>query len=157
MKVSVVAVGRVRGLFADAVAEYEARAARYFKFEVVEVDAGAGGRDDPDAVMDAEGERILSRIPAGTEVVALDRAGTPWSSRTLARYLGDRGLHGLGDTAFVIGGAWGLSRVVRSRADRRFSLGALTLPHELARLVLAEQIYRAGTILRREPYHKGRD
>lgn len=157
MKVSVVAVGRVRGEVADAVAAYETRAGHYWKLEVVEVDAGAGGRDDRDAVLAAEGERILARIPDGTEVVALTRDGAAWSSRRLADYLGERAVHGLGDVAFVIGGAWGLHRSVRQRATRRLSLSSMTLPHEMARLVLAEQLYRAGTILRREPYHKGRD
>lgn len=157
MKVRVIVVGRVGRLVAPAVEEYETRAGRYFKFEVVEVGAGAGGRDDPDAVMQAEGERILGRIDDGADVVVLHRTGKAWSSRQLARYLGERGLHALGDVAFVIGGAWGLSREVLARADRRLSLGAMTLPHEIARLVLAEQLYRAGTILRREPYHKGRD
>jgi 23S rRNA (pseudouridine1915-N3)-methyltransferase len=157
VKVQVVVVGRVRGVLAEAVAEYEERAGRYWKLEVVEVDAGAGGREDGDAVMEAEGERILARIPTQAEVVALDRTGKALSSRQLARYLGERAVHGLGDVAFVVGGAWGLSPAVRARAARRVSLGALTLPHEMARLVLAEQLYRAGTILRNEPYHKGRD
>lgn len=157
MKVSVIVVGRVRGDLADAVAAYETRAAHYWKLEVVEVDAGAGGRDDRDAVLAAEGERILARVADGTEVVALTRDGSEWSSRRLSEYLGDRALHGLGDVAFVIGGAWGLHRDVRRRAARRLSLSAMTLPHEMARLVLAEQLYRAGTILRNEPYHKGRD
>lgn len=157
MKVSLVVVGRVRGSLADAVATYEERAARYWKFEAVEVDAGAAGRQDRTAVMEAEGERILARLPDATEVVALDRRGTRWSSRDLARYLEERAVLGLGDVAFVVGGAWGLARRVRTRAARRLSLGAMTLPHEVARLVIAEQLYRAGTIVRREPYHKGED
>ena len=157
MKVTVVVVGRVRGDLAAAVEAYESRAAHYWKFEVVEVDAGAGGRDDPAAVMAAESERILARVPDGTEVVALTRDGTPWSSRRLATWLGERALHGLGDVAFVVGGAFGLDRAVLARAARRLSLSAMTFPHEMARLILAEQLYRAGTILRNEPYHKGRD
>ena len=157
MKVSIVVVGRVRGDLADAVTAYETRAGRYWKLEAVEVDAGAGGRSDPAAVMAAEAERILARIPPATEVVALTRDGRPWSSRRLADWLGERALHGLGDVAFVIGGAFGLDDAVLQRAARRLSLSAMTLPHEMARLVLAEQLYRAGTILRNEPYHKGRD
>ncbi|NNF37179.1 MAG: 23S rRNA (pseudouridine(1915)-N(3))-methyltransferase RlmH [Gemmatimonadetes bacterium] len=156
MKVIVIAVGRVRGDLAPAVAGYEARAAHYWKLETVEVDAGAGGREDRDSVMAAEADRLLTRIPDGAEVVALTRDGKSWSSLRLSKYLGDRGLHGLGDVVFVIGGAFGLDPRVLARAARRLSLSAMTLPHEMARLVLAEQLYRAGSILRNEPYHKGR-
>jgi 23S rRNA (pseudouridine1915-N3)-methyltransferase len=155
VKIQVVAVGRVRGALARAVSEYEERAARYWKLEVVEVDAGAsGGREDPDPVRAAEGERLLARIAPGAEVVALTRDGKPMSSRKLARHLADAALHAR-DVSFVIGGAWGLDGAVLERASRRLSLSAMTMPHELARLVLAEQLYRAGTLQRNEPYHKG--
>lgn len=157
MKVTLVAVGRVRGPLAEAVAGYERRAGHYWKFEAVEVDSGAGGRDDAETVMVAEAERLLGRIPDAAEVIALTRDAKAWSSSRLAAHLGDRALHGLGDVVFVIGGAFGLHPRVLARANRRLSLSAMTLPHEMARLVLAEQLYRAGTILRNEPYHKGRD
>jgi 23S rRNA (pseudouridine1915-N3)-methyltransferase len=75
----------------------------------------------------------------------------------LAAYFEERALHGLGPVALVIGGAWGLPDEFRKRAIRQWSLGAMTLPHELARLIVTEQLYRAGTILRNEPYHKGDD
>jgi 23S rRNA (pseudouridine1915-N3)-methyltransferase len=156
VKVAVAAVGRVRGELAPAVAEYEARAARYWRFEVSEVASGLGGRrDDPDAIMAAEGERLLGRIPSGVEVAALTREGKPLSSRALADWLQALAVGGHPGVAFVIGGAYGLHDDVLARARRRVSLSAMTLPHEFARLVLAEQIYRAGTISRGEPYHKG--
>ncbi len=157
MKVTLLAVGRVRGELAAAVEKYETRASHYWKLEVVEVDGGAGGRDEAGLVMAAEAARLLARIPAGAEVVALTRDGRPWSSRRLAEHLGDRALHGAGEVVFVLGGAHGLGADLLARADRRLSLSTMTLPHELARLVLAEQLYRAGSILRGEPYHKGRD
>lgn len=154
MKVSVVAVGRPRAPLARAIAEYEERAGRYWKLEVVEVrDAGGGG--DPDAARTAEGEALLRRTPDDAEVVALTRAGKAWTSRYLARFLDERAVHGRPGVAFLIGGAHGLSGAVLDAADRRLSLGGMTFPHELARLVLAEQLYRAGTIVRGEPYHKG--
>ena len=155
MKVTIVAVGRVRGPVADAVAEYESRAARYWKLDLVEVDAGApGGRDDVAAVREAEEERILARIPDGAEVVALTRSGRGMGSRALASWLGELGLRSSPGVAFVLGGAYGLGPGVLERS-RHLSLSSMTLPHEMARLVLAEQLYRAGTILRGEPYHKG--
>ena len=156
MIVTLVVVGRVRGELADAVEAYEARVAHYWKFEVVEVAAGVpGGRDDPEAVMAAEGERILARLPDGVEVAILTRDGKPLSSRGLAEWLQDHAVHGSPGVALVIGGAYGIHADVGRRARRRISLSAMTLPHEMARLILVEQIYRAGTLLRGEPYHKG--
>ncbi len=155
MKLSVVVVGRVRGPLRAAVAEYETRAARYWKLDLVEVEQGASsGRAGPDDVRAAEGERLLARLDRRARVVALTREGRALDSTALARELGDDALHGR-DVAFVIGGAFGLDPRVLERADAQLSLSAMTMPHELARLVLAEQLYRAGTILRNEPYHKG--
>ncbi|RMH11437.1 MAG: 23S rRNA (pseudouridine(1915)-N(3))-methyltransferase RlmH, partial [Gemmatimonadetes bacterium] len=108
----------------------------------------------PDAVRAAEAERLLRRLPADADLVALTREGRAWDSRGLATYLEEGALHAR-DRAFVIGGAFGLGEAVLARASWRWSLSALTFPHEVARLVLVEQLYRAGTILRGEPYHKG--
>lgn len=156
MKVLMVVVGRVRGECAAAVAEYEKRARRYWKLEVIEVAAGGARRDTaPAAVMAAEGERILARIPPHLEIVALTREGTGMDSRELAGYLDQLALQASAGVAFVIGGAFGLDAAVTARARRSLSLSGMTLPHEMARLFLAEQLYRAGTILRGEPYHKG--
>ncbi len=156
MKVSLVVVGRVRGMMDAPVAEFERRARRYFPLDVVEVkeESAARGRTARQ-VMEEEGRRLLARVPAGAEVVALDRQGEAWSSERLARYLDGLALHASAGAAFLIGGAFGLSDEVLARADHRLSLSALTFPHELARLMMAEQLYRAGTILRGEPYHKG--
>lgn len=155
MKVLIVVVGRVRGPLAEPVGDYEERAGRYWKLEVVEVDAGAGRDPAPERVRAEEGERILARIPAGFDVFALTREGKQMGSRALARHLSEAMVRATPGVAFVIGGAFGLSPEVLARATRRLGLSAMTLPHEMARLVLAEQIYRAGTILRNEPYHKG--
>jgi 23S rRNA (pseudouridine1915-N3)-methyltransferase len=156
VKITLAVVGRVRGELATAVAEYETRAGRYWRLEVVEVAAGLSRRrDDPEAVKAAESERLLARLPPGVEVAALTRDGEPLTSRGLADWLQDLAVGGHPGVAFVIGGAYGLHDDVLTRARRRISLSAMTLPHEMARLVLAEQIYRAGTISRGEPYHKG--
>jgi 23S rRNA (pseudouridine1915-N3)-methyltransferase len=157
MRIMVVVVGRVRPPLDEAVREYEARAARYWKLSVEEVDAGVGrgGAVDPDQVRRAEGERILARLPESGELWLLTRKGRGMASEALAEALGQRALHGLPPVAFCIGGAFGFSPEVREASRRRISLSPMTLPHEMARLILAEQIYRAGTILRGEPYHKG--
>jgi 23S rRNA (pseudouridine1915-N3)-methyltransferase len=155
MKVTLAAVGKVKGLFADPIAEYEKRLRRYYSFEVVEI------REHPshqasrrEEVMAEEGRRILSRVPTGHQLVALHREGDSWSSERLSRYLSDLALQSRPGAVFVIGGAFGLSDEVLARSAHRLSLSAFTLPHEMARLVLTEQLYRAGTINRGEPYHK---
>jgi len=100
-----------------------------------------------------EGERLLAALPTNGAIVALDPGGDPWSSQELAARL-DRWRLEARPLALVIGGAHGLDQAVLDRATARWSLGPLTLPHEIARLVVLEQWYRAWTILRGEPYHK---
>ncbi len=154
--IRLVAVGRVKGVLESAVREYERRLAHYWKYEVVEVEAGAGsGSPDPTRVRSAEGERILGRIPDDAELWVVTRDGRGIASAELARLLGERQLHGAPTLVLAIGGAFGFDPAVPARAARRISLSAMTLPHEMARLILVEQLYRAGTILRNEPYHKG--
>jgi 23S rRNA (pseudouridine1915-N3)-methyltransferase len=158
VKVTVVAVGKARGTLAEALADYETRARRYFAFEAVEVKEEAFRRaGDAGRVRDEEGKRLLARVPAGAQVVALHETGKQWTSPRLAAYLGGLAVQGSPGAAFLIGGAYGLSEEILARASVKLSLSAMTLTHELARLVLTEQLYRAGTIQRGEPYHKGRE
>lgn len=156
IRVVVAAVGRVRtpGL-AEAIAEYEGRAGHYFRFEGVEVPAASLPDERADEARRRESEALLGRIPDDVERVALTRAGKPWSTRDLVKRFAEAQTYGLGGFAFLIGGAHGLEEAALASPTRRMSLSRMTLPHELARLVLTEQIYRAGTILRGEPYHKG--
>jgi 23S rRNA (pseudouridine1915-N3)-methyltransferase len=158
MKLAIVSVGRAKGAVGEAVAEYEVRARRYFALESHEVkEEPYRGRGDAPRVRDEEGKRLLARVPPGAEVVALHENGRAWDSPRLADYLAKLQLGASPGAAFLIGGAYGLADDVLARATHQLALGALTLPHELARLVLTEQLYRAGTILRGEPYHKGRE
>lgn len=154
MKVWLCTVGRPDRMLAAAIAEYETRAARYWKLEHVSIPTGKGRRP-PEEVIREEGEKIASRLPAEAELIAVTRKGSTWSSRRLAVYLQKLAVGSRPGAAFVIGGAYGLAPSILDRARRRLSLSAFTMPHDLARLVLAEQLYRAGTIVRREPYHKG--
>lgn len=156
MKVRIVAVGRPGRLLADAIAEYERRASRYWSLEVAEVKEERAHKGTPDdMVRNAEAERILQRVPDGFELIALTRTGDAWPSTRLSQYLQQLGVQGTAGVAFVIGGAIGLGDAVLKRATRQLRISDFTLPHELARLVIAEQLYRAGTIARNEPYHKG--
>ena len=154
MRLVVAVVGKPRDRhLAAAIDEYETRAARYWPLEVVEVrEARARGVAAGD-VRAREGARLLERLPPGALVLACDERGDRLTSPQFAALLAvarDRAQ----DVAFVVGGAFGLPDDVRTRAARAVQLAPWTLPHELARLVLAEQLYRAGTIVRGEPYHK---
>lgn len=143
-----------RGALAELVGEYEKRAARYFDLEVVEVDPGPAELP-PERRMAAEADALRRRVPDALEVFVLTRRGKGLGSSGLARHLGEAATYARPGVAFVIGGAFGLDPAFLRAADYRLSLSPMTLPHGLARLVLAEQLYRAGTILRGEPYHKG--
>ena len=153
MRLVIAAVGRPRtNGVAQAIADYETRAARYWPLEIVEVRDGAARGAPPETVRTREGERLLERLP-GLRLVACDRGGARRTSEEFALWM-QQIREGGQDVAFVIGGAFGLAGPVVAQARERLSLAPWTLSHELARLVLAEQLYRAGTILRREPYHK---
>jgi 23S rRNA (pseudouridine1915-N3)-methyltransferase len=149
-------VGRAGRVLEPALVEYDARARRYWNVETIEVreEKARKGSSEQD-VKSAEGERLLKRVPKGAELVALTRHGEAWSSARLARHFARTAGQGRSGIAFVIGGALGLSDEVLGSADRQLRLSTFTMPHDLARLVLLEQIYRAGTIQRGEPYHKG--
>jgi 23S rRNA (pseudouridine1915-N3)-methyltransferase len=155
MRVSILSVGhRMPAWIRDGFEEYTRRMPPDLRIELLELkpeERGAGR--SVDKAIDAEGERILAALPQGAQLLALDERGksvtTQGLSVMLAGWMRD-GTH----PAFVIGGADGLSEAVKSRADRLLSLSALTLPHALVRVVLAEQLYRAWTILARHPYHR---
>jgi 23S rRNA (pseudouridine1915-N3)-methyltransferase len=154
VKVHVIAVGKPRNsALSAAIGEYEERAARYWPLERIEVREEPAKSATADLVRDREGERLAAKIPAGAVIVCCDPGGKRMDSAAFSAWLqGQR--EGGRDVAFMIGGAFGLSPALLRRATVRLELAPWTLPHELARLVLAEQLYRAGTIVRREPYHK---
>lgn len=144
MKITILAVGKVkeRGI-REAIDDYLGRVKRHFPIEEVEV------RDAPPAAL---GAALEKRLPAEAHTVALDAAGTVRTSEQFARWLDVRAARGKGNVVFLIGGADGLPPALLARAAEKLSLSAMTFPHRLARLVLAEQLYRAVTILRNEPY-----
>ncbi len=149
----VVAVGRVRNASLRAACEdYLERSQRYIKLQVREV-AGARGSKSKTVVLREEGHAILRAAPSNARLVALSRTGRQLDSRAFAMAL-DQWKQHQRDLAFLIGGAYGLGDAVRERCDDAIRLSDLTLPHELARVVLLEQIYRGNTILKGEPYHK---
>ncbi len=154
MKVTLIAVGRLKEPhWRDAAAEYLRRLRPYAIVEVVEVPDRDVTRDEARAVA-GEGADVLGALPAGAHVIALEIGGRQLSSEDFSAELQSHMLEGRSHVAFVLGGAAGLAPEVLARADARTSLGPMTLPHQLARVVLLEQVYRAFRIMRGEPYHR---
>lgn len=154
MRISIVAVGKLKERhWRDATAEYLKRLGPYADVRVVEVPDRDSGRDAARALAE-EGVDVLKSLPDAAYVIALEIGGRQLDSETFARRLESLGIEGRSNVAFVIGGSIGLAPEVLARADERLSLGPMTLPHNMARVVLAEQIYRAFRIIRNEPYHK---
>ena len=155
MKGRLIAVGvSMPSWVQEGFAEFQKRLSHWLPLELVEVTPGVRGKSrDPRRAMEDEGERVIATLPKSPHVVALDGRGRAWSSEQLA----DRLEHwrGLGrDPCFLIGGPEGHADSVLARADERWSLGPLTLPHPLVRIVLVEQLYRAASILANHPYHR---
>ena len=154
MRVVVAVVGKPRDRhLAAAIDEYETRATRYWPLAVAEVREASGRGVSPVEARRREGERLIERVPEGALLLACDERGDRLTSADFAALL-TQARDAARDVAFVVGGAFGLDDAVRRAAGRALQLAPWTLPHELARLVLAEQLYRAGTIARGEPYHK---
>jgi 23S rRNA (pseudouridine1915-N3)-methyltransferase len=153
MRIRIAAVGKLKELYWRAACdEYVKRLGRYAALEIAEVadrDLSMGA----DRAMAAEGSDILRVVPAGSHVLALEIGGTPRTSEDLAARIAALMLEGRADLTFVVGGSAGLAPDVLARADERLSLSPMTLPHQLCRVVLLEQIYRAFRIMRNEPYH----
>ena len=139
MKIQVLAVGKMRDRHMAALCDdYVQRARRHVPVEVIEVDDDAA---------------LARRLPPRAELIALEPGGAAWTTEELAKHLEHQMLHGAQAIAFLIGGALGLPKDVVKKSSRRLSLSNLTLPHRLARVVLCEQLYRAMSIIRGEPYH----
>lgn len=156
MKFTVIAVGKLKERFwTDACAEYLKRLQPYAKTTVLEVpDVNPAQTGGEQAAVEREGAALLKQVPDRAYVVALDVAGKQRSSEGLSTRIDELGVSGIGEVVFAIGGSCGLSADVLARADETLSFGPITLPHNLARVVLLEQLYRACKISRREPYHK---
>ena len=154
MRLVVAVVGKARNAaLGEAIRDYETRAARYWPLDVHEVREERATGIPVDKVKERESVRLSEKVPERAQTVACELGGKSLSSQQFAELLQsareqDR------DLAFLIGGAFGLSPSVARKTTMRLSLAPWTLPHEIARLVLVEQIYRAGTIVRGEPYHK---
>jgi 23S rRNA (pseudouridine1915-N3)-methyltransferase len=154
VRISILTVGhRVPAWIQDGFNEYAKRMPAEARLELVELKPEERSGTSTDKAKAAEGERILAALPRGATVIALDERGKSVTTQGLSVMLSEW-MRLATHPVFVIGGADGLSDAVRQRADRLISLSALTLPHALVRVVLAEQLYRAWSILARHPYHR---
>src|SRR5690242_8552105 len=154
MRARIVAVGvAMPAWVAEGFAEYRKRLSRELPLELFEIKPPARGRDLKRAMAE-EGDALLAAVPRDAHVIVLDGRGSTWSSEQLAEQLKRWRMDGR-ELAFLIGGAEGHAEAVLQRADQRWSLGPLTLPHMLVRLLVAEQLYRAVTIVNGHPYHRG--
>ncbi|MDO4183047.1 MAG: 23S rRNA (pseudouridine(1915)-N(3))-methyltransferase RlmH [Coriobacteriia bacterium] len=156
MTIRIVAVGKLKERFwREACQEYLKRLGGYAQVSVVEVaDVSPGSAGGVEAAREKEGHAVLAAIPEGSYVMLLAIEGKQLSSVEFSLRLDKLALEGESDVTFVIGGSDGVCEAVQQRADQQLSFGRITLPHNLARVVLLEQLYRAFKISRREPYHK---
>ncbi|WP_247917516.1 23S rRNA (pseudouridine(1915)-N(3))-methyltransferase RlmH [Streptococcus oralis] len=159
MKIKVVTVGKLKEKYLkDGIAEYTKRISRFAKLEMIEL----ADEKTPDKaselenqkILETEGARILSKVGERDFVVVLAIEGKTFSSEDFSKQLEQASIKGYSTLTFIIGGSLGLAPIVKNRANLSVSFGRLTLPHQLMRLVLIEQIYRAFTIQQGSPYHK---
>ncbi|MEE1016512.1 MAG: 23S rRNA (pseudouridine(1915)-N(3))-methyltransferase RlmH [Ruminococcus sp.] len=160
LKINIICIGKIKEkYFTDAVAEYAKRLTAFCKFSVIELNEERIRSNTPNEaqiaeVIEAEGRRILQKIGASDYVAAMCIEGKLLSSEELSETLDKAALSGKSTVDFIIGGSYGLSDEVKRRADLRLSMSKMTFPHQLARVILSEQIYRAFEISTNGKYHK---
>ena len=160
LRVNIICIGKIKEkYFTDAIAEYQKRLSAFCKLHIIELAEERIRSNTPNdaqiaEVLDNEGRRILQKIGAGDYVAALCIEGRLLSSEELAETLESVGVAGKSTADFIIGGSYGLSEAVKRRADIRLSMSRMTFPHQMARVILTEQIYRAFEISSGGKYHK---
>lgn len=158
MKITIVCVGKVKEKFyRDALNEYKKRLGAYINLNIIEINDEKVNNEveaEINIAMEKEGNNILSKIKDTQYVITLEILGELISSEKLASKIENLGITGKSDVVFVIGGSYGLSDKVKQRSNYALSFSKMTFPHQLMRVVLLEQIYRAYKIIRREKYHK---
>lgn len=159
MKIKVVTVGKLKEKYLkDGISEYSKRISRFAKLEMIELadekTPDRASESENQKILEIEGQRILSKVGDRDFVIVLAIEGRTFSSEEFSKQLEEASIKGFSTLTFIIGGSLGLSSAVKNRANLSVSFGRLTLPHQLMRLVLAEQIYRAFTIQQGSPYHK---
>lgn len=159
LSVNVICIGKIKEkYFTDAIAEYKKRLGAFCKFNIIELDEEKTySNPNPaqtEAILNAEGKRIINALGKNSYVIAMCIEGKMLSSEQLAQKLEDVTLDGVSSVDFIIGGSWGLSDEVKSKSSFKLSMSRMTFPHQMARVILSEQIYRAFEINNNGKYHK---
>ncbi|MBY5034060.1 23S rRNA (pseudouridine(1915)-N(3))-methyltransferase RlmH [Streptococcus gallolyticus] len=159
MKIKVITVGKLKEKYLkDGIAEYSKRLSRFTKLDLIELadekTPDKASQAENEQILQKEADRIMGKIADRDYVIALAIEGEQFPSEKFSQILSDITVKGFSDITFVIGGSLGLAPVVKKRANLLMSFGKLTLPHQLMKLVLVEQIYRAFMIQQGSPYHK---
>ena len=159
MNVKILTVGKIKEkYYRDAISEYSKRLSKYCNLEVIEVSdektTENASEVEINIIKDKEGERLLKHIKDKDFVIALAILGTSYDSVSFSKYIERLGINGNSSIVFVIGGSLGLSDDVLKRSNAQISFSKMTFPHQLMRVILLEQIYRAMRIMNNEPYHK---
>ncbi|MCH5297014.1 MAG: 23S rRNA (pseudouridine(1915)-N(3))-methyltransferase RlmH [Ruminococcus sp.] len=160
MKINIICIGKIKEkYFTDAIGEYSKRLTAYCKYNIIELNEERIRSNTPNQsqiaeVLDAEGKRILQKIGSGDYVIAMCIEGRLLSSEELSKVIDNASLSGKSIIDFIIGGSYGLSDEVKSRANLKLSMSKMTFPHQMARMILSEQIYRAFEISTNGKYHK---
>lgn len=159
MNIKIISVGKIKEKYIqDGIKEYSKRLSRYCSLEIIEIDDEKAPENLSDKEMEIvkqkEGERILSKVPQSSYVIALVIEGKQLSSEDLAKKMQDLMIDGQSDVCFIIGGSLGLSDEVIARSNFKLSFSKMTFPHQLMRMILLEQVYRGWRIIKGEPYHK---
>ncbi|MCU0428613.1 MAG: 23S rRNA (pseudouridine(1915)-N(3))-methyltransferase RlmH [Cytophagaceae bacterium] len=156
MKITLLQVGKTEESYLlEGIAIYETRLKKYVHFQTIQVPASklSGSQKNTDVIKKKEGEEILSKVQPSDFFMLLDERGKKYSSREFAQFLQQENNKATKHIVFCIGGAYGFSPEVYQRANAMVSLSQFTFPHQLVRLIFAEQLYRVHTILKNEPYH----
>ena len=159
MNITILTVGKIKeNFYKEAVSEYSKRLSKYCKLNIIEVEDEKTAENMSDReislVLEEEGRRLLKYVKPSAYVMALCIEGKKLDSVEFSRKIGELALSGNPDLCFVIGGSLGLSSEIKKRADLKLSFSDMTFPHQLMRVILTEQIYRAFRIMKNEPYHK---
>lgn len=159
MKIKIICVGKIKEKYLkDGIAEYQKRLSRFTQFEIIELadekTPEKASQAENEKIMEKEANRILSKIGNRDYVIALAIEGKQYASEEFSQFVTDITSQGFSDITFIIGGSLGLHSKIKQKAHALISFGRLTLPHQLMRLVLTEQIYRAFMIQEGSPYHK---
>ena len=159
MNIRLITVGKIKEKYIqEGIKEYSKRLSRYCSLEIIEIDDEKAPENlsdkEMEIVKEKEGERILAKIPQSSFVISLVIQGKQLSSEELSEKIDTLMVEGVSDISFIIGGSLGLSNEVINRSNFKLSFSKMTFPHQLMRMILLEQVYRAWRIIKNEPYHK---